>query len=357
MADDPDAGDRTEDPTPKRLEDARRDGQVPSSRDVTSFLILGTGLALVSPLAASLFGRLVPPLASLLDHPHLIATDPHALGHLTIDLALTLLGIMAVPLLGFAVAAVLANLVQHGIVVSLKPVTPSLKKISPLAGLKRLFAPKALAELAKNVAKIGLVAAAAWWALQGVLADLPALAAVAPAHALTVAQAWVLRAFGAGLVIVLVVAIADYALQRHSHWENLKMTRQQVRDEHKQSDGDPHVKARIRQIRTERSRQRMMQSVPEATVVITNPTHFAVALRWDAQSMKAPEVTAKGVDALAFRIRAVAREYDVPIVENRPLARALYAEVEVGGTIPRQHFEAVADVIGFVLRRDQAAAT
>lgn len=351
MADEPERDERTEDPTPKRLEDARREGQVPSSRDVTSLFILAVGLMLISPLGADGFGGLLGPLASFLEHPHRMNLDARALGVLTVELALALAAVLALPLAGFAVAAVLANLAQHGLVFSLKPVTPSLAKISPLAGLKRLFAPKSLAEALKNVAKVGLLGAVAWWAASPLLGALPALAAVPIREVMALMQGLLLRATGAALAVVALVALADLALQRHSHWQNLKMTRKQVRDENKQTEGDPHVKAKIRQLRSERSRQRMMQAVPDATVVVTNPTHFAVALRYEPATMAAPEVTAKGVDALAFRIRAVASEHRVPIVENRPLARALYGDVEVGHTIPTRHFEAVAEVIGFVMRQ------
>jgi flagellar biosynthetic protein FlhB len=356
MADEPERDERTEDPTPKRLEDARKEGQVASSRDVTSLFILGVGVALLSPLGAGAFAHLLAPLRSLLEHPHLVHTDPATLATLTVQLGLALAVVLALPLAGFAVAAILANLAQHGLVFSLKPVTPALKKVSPLAGVKRLFAPKALAEALKNIAKVGLLGAVAWAAVSPALSDVPALAAVPLREVLAVLQGLLLRATGAALAIVAVVAVGDFVLQRHSHWQNLKMTRKQVRDENKQTEGDPHVKAKIRQLRSERARRRMMQAVPEATVVVTNPTHYAVALRYEPDRMKAPEVAAKGVDALAFRIRALASEHRVPIVENRPLARALYADVEVGRTIPVQHFEAVADVIGFVMRQRAGGA-
>ncbi len=351
MAEETDKGDRTEEPTAKRIEDARKEGQVPSSRDVTSFLILALALFFVSPFGAWTFEGLVPSLGGLFGQAHLIGTDEHAVSRLMLGLLLAVGLVLAPPLLGFALAAILSSLAQHGVVVSMKPVTPAFSKISPLSGLKRLFGPKSLAEFAKNVAKIGLVGAAAWWAVGGVLAGVPRLAALSPLGGLAIAQDWVMRAAGAGLVVVLVVALADYALQRHTHWQNLKMTRQQVRDEQKQTDGDPHVKAKIRQLRSDRARQRMMQAVPEATVVVTNPTHFAVALRYEPGATQAPEVVAKGADELAFRIRALAREHGVPVIENRTLARALFADVEVGRSIPRKHFEAVAEVIGFVLRR------
>jgi flagellar biosynthetic protein FlhB len=352
----PERDERTEDPTPKRLEDAKKEGQVASSRDVTSLLVLAVGLMLVSPLGAGSFAGLLPPLASLLEHPHLVNTDPGSLAALVVQLVLALAAVLALPLAGFATAAILANIAQHGLVFSLKPVTPKLDKISPLAGLKRLFAPKSLAETLKNIAKVVLLGAVAWWAASPLFADLPATAAAPVRDVMAMLQGMLLRALGAALAVVAVIAIGDMALQRHSHWQNLKMTRKQVRDENKQTDGDPHVKAKIRQLRTERSRRRMMQAVPAATVVVTNPTHYAVALRYDPDAMKAPEVTAKGTDAVAFRIRALAREHRVPVVENRALARALHGDVEVGHTIPTRHFEAVAEVIGFVMRQRSAGA-
>ena len=352
----PERDERTEDPTPKRLEDAREEGQVPASRDVTSLFILAVGVALISPIGAGGIASLLAPLRSLIEHPHLFGTDPGSLAELFVQLALALTTALALPFAGFVLAAVLANVAQHGLVLSLKPVAPKLSKISPLSGLKRLFGPKSLAEALKNVAKVVLLGAVAWFAVRPLLVELPALAAAPIREVLTLAQVMLLRATGAALALVALIAVADFFLQRHSHWENLKMTRKQVRDENKQTEGDPHVKAKIRQLRSERSRQRMMQAVPEAAVVVTNPTHYAVALKYEPDRMKAPEVTAKGADAVAFRIRALAREHHVPVMENRTLARALYGDVEVGQTIPTKHFEAVAEVIGFVMRQRAGGA-
>ena len=163
-----------------------------------------------------------------------------------------------------------------------------------------------------------------------------------------------MKIFGAVLVVITVIAIADYIYQRNRWWDRLKMTLQEVKDEYKQQEGDPKIKGRVRQIRMERSRRRMMAAVPQATVVITNPTHYAVALKYE-RSMNAPRCVAKGADAVALRIRALARDNDVPIVENPPLARALYASVDIDDTIPNEHFKAVAEVIGFVMRLKQKA--
>jgi flagellar biosynthetic protein FlhB len=158
-----------------------------------------------------------------------------------------------------------------------------------------------------------------------------------------------MKIFGAVIAIITVIAIADYIYQRNRWWQKLKMTVQETRDEYKQQEGDPKIKGRVRQIRMERSRKRMMAAVPQATVVITNPTHFAVALKYDKE-MAAPKCVAKGADAIAFRIRELAKANDVPIVENPPLARALYASMDIDDTIPKEHFKAVAEVIGFVMR-------
>ena len=356
MSDEPEKGDKTEQPTPKRLEDAQRDGQVATSRDLTSLLLLGVGVMLLSPLGAGVFANLLRPLRSLLERPHLLAGDAGALADLLVATGLAVMLTLALPMAAFMAAAILSNLAQHGLVLSLKPVTPKLNRISPLAGLKRLFAPKSLAEALKNIAKVTLVGAAAWLALRPVAAEFVGAMHVPMPDVLGLVQNWLLRGTGAALLVVAAIAVADVMLQRHSHLQQMKMTRRQVKDEAKQTDGDPHVKAKIRQLRMERARHRMMAAVPEATVVITNPTHFAVALRYEPGKMNAPEVVAKGTDAVAFRIRALATEHGVPIVENRPLARALFADVDLGHAIPQAHFEAVAEVIGFVMRQQGARA-
>ncbi len=351
MSEEPEKSDKTEEPTPKRLEDAQRDGQVATSRDVTSLLLLGVGVLMISPLGAGLFGGLVRPLRSFLERPHLFAGDAEALAEVLVAAGLAVMLVLALPLALCMAAAILSNVLQHGLVWSLKPVTPKINRISPMAGLKRLFAPKSLAEFVKNVAKVSLVGGAAWLALRPVTMEFVGAMHVPMPDVLALVQNWLLRATGAALLVVAAIAIADFMLQQHSHLQQLKMTRRQVKDEAKQTDGDPHVKAKIRQLRMERARHRMMAAVPEATVVITNPTHFAVALRYDQSRMNAPEVVAKGTDAVAFRIRALARDHEVPIIENKPLARALFADVELGQTIPQTHFEAVAEVIGFVMRQ------
>ena len=248
-----------------------------------------------------------------------------------------------------------ANLVQHRPLLSLEPITPKFSKISPIQGGKRLFSRDALVNFVKGLVKLGVVGGVVFAVMWSDRDRLEMMVTLDPGALLPTFQEMGLKIFGAVLAIVTVIALADYVYQRQRWWTRLKMTVQEVRDEYKQMEGDPKIKGRIKSIRNERSRRRMMANVPNATVVITNPTHFAVALKYD-RSMSAPLCLAKGADDVAFRIRELAKAHDVPIVENPPLARALFASVDVDESIPTEHFKAVAQVIGFVMRmRDKRA--
>jgi flagellar biosynthesis protein FlhB len=257
--------------------------------------------------------------------------------------------VAVIPMLVLAACGVAGNLIQHMPLISTEPITPKFSKVSPLAGFKRLFSQEALVNFAKGLVKIGVVGAVMFFVLWPERDQLDTMITLEPALILVEFQQLGLKIFWAVLAIITIIAIADFVYQRQRWWNRQKMTLQEVRDEYKQMEGDPKIKGRIRQIRNERSRKRMMSSVPNATVIITNPTHFAVALQYD-RDMPAPKCVAKGADAIAFRIRELAKEHDVPIVENPPLARALYATVEIDQVIPVEHFKAVAQVIGYVMR-------
>jgi flagellar biosynthetic protein FlhB len=272
-----------------------------------------------------------------------------ALGNFFNNLALTILSTALIPLVILAAFGIAANLVQHRPLLSLEPIIPKLSKISPLAGAKRMFSRDALVNFAKGVFKLGVVGGVLVAVLLPERDRLETMVTLDPGALLPAFQEMGLKVFGAVLAVVTIIALVDYVYQRQRWWTRLKMTVQEVRDEFKQMEGNPEIKGRIRKIRMERSRRRMMANVPKATVVITNPTHFAVALKYD-RTMKAPQCLAKGADDVAFRIRELAKEHDVPIVENPPLARALYASVDVDEVIPTEHFKAVAQVIGFVMR-------
>jgi flagellar biosynthetic protein FlhB len=262
---------------------------------------------------------------------------------------------VAIPLLLLALAAIGGNMIQHRLVWSGEPLKPKLSKISPMSGFQRLFSKQSLMNFVKGLLKlalIGAVMAALLWPERRRLDTLVTLdaAAILP-FTLTLA----LQVLGAVVAILALIAAADFLFQYQQWYARQKMSMRELKDEFKQTEGDPHVKGKIRQLRESRMRKRMMAAVPEATVVITNPTHFAVALKYD-RGMNAPVCVAKGADLIALRIREVAEEHSIPIVENPPLARALHGTVEIDKEIPPEHYQAVAEVIGYVMRLNRAAA-
>ena len=350
MSDDaPEQSSKTEDPSQKRIEDARKRGDVVKSQEVNNwFMIAGSGL-LFSLMAAPTVSGLGNSLKLLLANADGFEIGGPALGNFFTQLATSILTVALVPLGVLALFGIAGNLVQHRPLLSIDPIIPKFSKISPIAGTKRLFSRDALINFVKGLFKlavVGGVTAAVLWPERD---RLEMMVTLDPAMLLPTFQEMGLRIFGAVLAVVTVIALVDFVYQRQRWWNRLKMTVQEVRDEYKQMEGDPTVKGRIRAVRNERSRRRMMANVPDATVVITNPTHFAVALKYD-RTMQAPLCLAKGADDVAFRIREVAKANDVPIVENPPLARALFASVDVDEVIPAEHFKAVAQVIGFVMR-------
>lgn len=345
----PDQESKTEDPSAKRIEDSRKKGDVVKSQEVTTWFMLGGSAMVFSMMAPWVAPNLTDTLRNLIANADQFEIGGPALGNFYWGLASSIIWVALVPLLVLALCAVVANLVQHRALLSLDPITPKLEKISPLAGFKRLFSVDALVNFAKGLAKIGIVAAVMFFVMWPERDRLDTLMTVDPSLILADFQALAMKLFWASLAVVTIIAGADFFYQRQRWWKKHMMTLQEVKEEFKQQEGDPKVKGRIRQLRQERGRRRMMQAVPEATVVITNPTHFAVALKYD-RDMPAPQCVAKGADAVALRIRELAKEHDVPIVENPPLARALFASVDIDETIPAEHFKAVAQVIGFVMR-------
>ena len=360
MADD-DASQKTEEPTPKRLDDARSKGDVASSREVSSwFMLLGAlvVVALMAPrLALSIQGQLTLFFARAHDIPVNIETIPVIVAHM----GLTMGRILVMPAIVVVVAAILSGIVQHGLLFSPERLKPDLAKLSPIKGLQRLFSLKSVTELIKGVLKISVVGAIALVLVLPIMQRLTLVPSTEIGDSLVLIHRLIVRILGGVVAVLTAIALLDLAYQRFEHTKKLRMSRSEVKDEMRQSEGDPHVKARLRAIRMERARQRMMQAVPEASVVITNPTHFAIALKYDAETMPAPLVVAKGVDAVALRIRETATAHDVPVVENPPLARALYDSVELDREIPTEHYKAVAEIIAFVLgiggKRMPAGAT
>lgn len=349
MSDEPDKSEKTEDPSQRKLDEARKKGDVAKSQELTTwFMTLGSTLlfAIIAPIASS---QLMIPLRDMMDHAGDIDLTGPGFATFMNGLAFSMVAAAILPLILLAVFAIAGNLVQHAPLLSIDPIIPKLSRISPVSGAKRMFSSEALFNFAKGLLKITVVSIALFVALWPEKDRLDTLISTDLDTLLAVFLELSLKVFGVAIAIITVIAGADYVYQRYKWWERHKMTVKEVKDEYKQMEGDPHVKQRIRQIRNEKARQRMMQAVPQATVVITNPTHYAVALKYE-HGMKAPVCVAKGVDTLALRIRKLAEESAVPIVENPPLARALYASAEINDMIPTDHFKAVAEVIGYVLR-------
>lgn len=349
MADQPDQSEKTEDPTPKKLEDAHKRGEVAKSQEVNTWFVLLMVTLLVALIAPSSAADLGGLLRGYLSNAHALSLDRGVMSALWMQTGMDLLGALAIPFALLAVAAAVGNLIQHKLVLSADPLKPKLSKISPIAGAKRLFSPEALVNFAKGLAKLGLVSALIVGVLWPDMEKLDAVLVSPTVAILPLFHDMAVKLLMITLVVMTIIAGLDFMYQKHKFFERQKMTLKEVRDEHKESDGDPAIKAKIRQLRMERGRSRMMSRVPEATVVIANPTHFAVALSYE-EGMMAPICIAKGVDAVALKIREVAEETDVPVVENPPLARALYATVEIDEPVPEDQYKAVAEVIGFVMR-------
>ncbi|MEZ5892748.1 MAG: flagellar biosynthesis protein FlhB [Parvularculaceae bacterium] len=354
MAEAPDQHQRTEEPTPKRLEDARKKGDAPRSQEVVATAMIGAaGLALwlmMGPAARSLADT----GAAFLDHPHEFSVAGGDLQRLYFAVILKIGAALAGLAIFFVLIALAANFLQARPVIAADKIKPQLNRLSPLEGAKRLFGPVALVNFAKGIGKISAVGAIlvfVLWPDRERLVGLPTSDAMS---VLNIASGEVLKLVAAAAASMTVIAALDYAWSRHEWKKRLRMTKDEVRREMRRSEGDPQIKGKQRQLREARARRRMMAAVKDATVLIMNPTHFAVALKYDGEKSAAPLCVAKGLDDLALRLRAKAVEAGVPVIENPPLARALYAAVEIDAEIPVEHYEAVAKVIGFVMGKSRS---
>ena len=343
-------GDKTEAPTPRRLEEARERGQVPRSVNLTSALVLLAGVGILylagGRLSRSLLGAMEEMLGSggigLPNSQAVLGDFVKSAQHFGLAVAPVILGI--------ALTAVLANLIQSGPVFSAHPLQPSLEKLNPATGFGRIFSKRALARLVANLMKLVAIAWVSYAAIKGEYPRIVALSGMGVAE-MARNSGHLICSLGFKLAgILLVVAIFDYMYQRWQYLEDLKMTKQEVREEMKRMEGDPLIREQRRHIQRQMAMHRMSAEVPRADAVITNPTHLAIAIRYDSEEMAAPQVVAKGADLLAKRIREIAIEHGVPIIEKPALARALYKAVEVGQEIPMQFYQAVAEVLAFVYR-------
>lgn len=350
VAEDDDEASKTEEPSERKISKAKEEGDVAISQDAKSFIML-LGMLFVVWLILPLMGRwFYSFFIKFIEQPENIPTDSRHLQFLFFNCFVNLLKILAIPFAVFMTLGVFSSIMQTGFVYAPKKIAPNWNKLNIFAALPNFINMKKIVESLKGIVKITVVAYIAVWILRPYLEKSELMPGMEPITALRFIHKIVVLLIFTIVLAVLAIAVADFVYQKYAHLKKLRMTKQEVKDEYKQMEGDPLVKSRIRQLRVERARRRMMDNVPKADVVIVNPTHYAVALKYDMNTMDAPVVTAKGLDSLALRIREVAEENDVPIVENPPLARALFASVELDRSIPQEHFKAVAEVIGYVMQ-------
>jgi flagellar biosynthetic protein FlhB len=349
MADEQDQNEHTEDPTQRRLDEALKRGDVAKSQEVNSWFIIAASTLIVMGFSGQMSLDLTKTMRGIVANSYRLPADGYGLSRLFETLSTEVLAAMAMPMLLLVLAAIAGNMIQHRFVWSTEHLAPKLSKISPLAGVKRLFSKQALLNFLKGLIKLALIGSALFMLLWPERSSVENMMSIEPIGILALTRSLSLKLLGTVVAILAIVAALDYLLQYREWYERQKMSLLELRDEFKNTEGDPKIKARIRQLRQERMRKRMMASVPKATVVITNPTHFAVALQYE-RGMNAPICVAKGVDAVALRIRDVAGKHGVPIIENPPLARVLHATVDIDQEIPAEHYKAVAEVVGYVMR-------
>jgi flagellar biosynthetic protein FlhB len=350
MADGQDSAQKTEEPSQKRIDEAEKEGQIARSLELNYWFAIGGATLVVvifSGSIASQVARLTMPFLASADD---ISMDAGNLGRVLYNL-FGAVGMMLVPaLVLLAVATLGGTLIQHRPVISFAVLMPNFSRFQPLAKLKGIVNLRGGLEFVKGLIKLAVVGGTAVMVIMPKISALPLLVGFDPAMILVTARDIALAMLFGIIAVMAAIAGADVIYQKWRMLRDLRMSKQEVRDEARQSEGDPAVRARIRAIRNERGRKRMMAAVPEADVVVTNPTHFAVAMKYDGGVMTAPKVVAKGQDYVALRIRELAEEHKVPIVENPPLARALFASCEIDREIPTEHYRAVAEIIGYVMR-------
>ncbi len=342
---------RTEEASAKRRRETEEKGQFAISREVNSaFVLFGSILVFIY-----MGGRITQDLMKLWGHflanSGTFQLTPSNTFVLLQNVLKGSILILSPILIGILISGITANLLQiGGFKLSLKPLEPKFSKLNPMKGFGRLFSKHSVVELLKSIFKMTIIGVIAYKTVKSEFQNIPLLMDVEIGLSAVFIGDVSMKIMIRTLWAMIFLALVDYAFQRYSHFEKMKMTKQAVKEERKETEGDPFIKARVRNIQMQLARKRMMSQVPEAEVVITNPTHYAVALKFDREKMEAPVVVAKGAHYLAQKIKGIAKEHDVPVVENKPLARALYKLVDVGGVIPNTLFRAVAEVLAYVYK-------
>jgi len=340
---------KTEEPSSKKIDDARADGNVPKSQDTNAFITLVVALVAFLALLTWIESRVV---YLYFYYQSLIGTEITKEATLQISM-ITFREIifMVIPLsLAVAIAGILANVMQTGFIFTTKPLMPDLSKLDPMKGLANLFSMKKAVETIKIILKVGVILWVCYYFLLSFTKELPTVIYFPLFDQLAWLKQKMLILVAVILILFLVLALADLLFVRFTYFKSLRMSKQELKDEYKQMEGDPKIKAKIRQIQMQMTKKRMMQEIPQADVVITNPTHYAVAIRYNQDKEAAPKVIAKGTDFVALRIKELAMNYNIQIVENPPLARELYKKCNLGDIIPENLYKAVAEVLAFVYK-------
>lgn len=339
---------KTEQPTPKRQSEARKKGQVAKSMEINSAVILLTGLVVLTIWGGTMFSRMIATESFIFSQVGQIELTPDVLPGYLLSGAKTMLNVLIPVMLPIVLVGIAVNVLQFGFVFSLQSIKPKLDKLNPIKGLQRLFSRKSLVELVKSVLKVAIVGWVGYITIAGLSDEMVPLMD----QGIWAIYLWVCKSTATigfrTVLVIMILAFMDLIYQRWEHTQQMKMTKQEVKDEQRQAEGDPKVKSKMRSIQFKTALQRMMKEIPTADVVITNPTEVAVALAYDAEQMRAPTMVAKGKRLIAQRIREIAIEHDIPLMENPPLARDLYKAVEVGQEIPGNFYQAVAEILAYV---------
>lgn len=357
MAEESSGQEKTEDPTSRRLEDAKRKGDTAKSMEIPSAAVLLAGLMTIYLLSGFYMKTLSDITAYYLSNAHNIKIIAGNIPSLTIECSVQMAYLVGPVMLAVLIVGLVSNYAQVGFIFTGEKIKPDFTKIDPIQGMAKKFSMQALAELVKSLLKVGVIGYIAFKEAYTALPEFMPLTDKTPMQIMTFAGNTAFWIFLKCALTIAIIAAFDYAFQRWQFMEKMKMTKQEVKEEAKMTEGDPQVKGRIRSIQMQMARQRMMDEVPKADVVITNPTRLAIALRYTANQMKAPVVVAKGAGAIAARIRAVATENNIPLIEDKPLAQALYKTASINEPIPENLFQAVAEILAYVygMRKKRAA--
>ena len=341
---------KTEQATTKRREESAKKGQVAKSQELNSAVVLMSALGGLYMLGGMMYRDLSGFTVDILSSPHTVDVSLGNIWNLSANWALFYLGVTGPIMLVLMIAALVVSVAQVGFTINEEALTLKLQRLDPIAGAKRLLSKRSLVELVKGLVKIGIVGYISYITIKPELMTMATLIDVGVGDTFAYISQMIIKVGVRTALVLLVLAALDFAYQRWEHNKSIKMTKQEVKEELKQTEGDPQVKMRIRSLQREAARRRMMDEVPKADVVITNPTHYAIAIKYDLENMAAPTIVAKGQNLIAQKIKEIARENDIPLVENKPLAQALFKAVEIGQEIPQDLYKAVAEVLAYIFR-------